>query len=270
MQQTYMSAHGAGASQTTVQVDGLMVNGIDVDGAVQSYFNSSMSQEMVYTTSGASADVAGGGVRLNMIPRDGGNTLSGSLFLGYQHENFQSDNITQDLIDRGLKTSDGIGKLYEHRGRARRADQEGQDVVLRVGAQFPARHAAGEHLLRHSRHGHANLGAAAEQRAGRRSAEHQVVSGAHHVADEPEEQADGLQRSPAEEPRRGMTAGIDPATAGIVWNSPIYTTGSVKFSSTAEQQDLRRGAASRPTTSATTRSTSPACQRRRSRRSGTR
>ena len=73
MQQTYMSAHGAGASQTTVQVDGLMVNGIDVDGAVQSYFNSSMSQEMVYTTSGASADVAGGGVRLNMIPRDGGN-----------------------------------------------------------------------------------------------------------------------------------------------------------------------------------------------------
>ena len=35
MQQTYMSAHGAGASQTTVQVDGLMVNGIDVDGQVE-------------------------------------------------------------------------------------------------------------------------------------------------------------------------------------------------------------------------------------------
>jgi len=29
-----------------------------------------------------------------------------------------------------------------------------------------------------------------------------------------------------------MTAGFDPATAGIVWNSPIYSTGSVKFSST--------------------------------------
>jgi len=57
MQQTYMSAHGSGASQTTVQVDGLLVNGLDVDGAVQNYFNSSMSQEMVYTTSGASADV---------------------------------------------------------------------------------------------------------------------------------------------------------------------------------------------------------------------
>ena len=111
-----MSAHGAGASQTTVQVDGLMVNGLDVDGAVQNYFNSSMSQEMVYTTSGASADVSGGGVRLNMIPRDGGNTFSGSLFSGYQNESFQSDNLTDDLKARGLKTTDGIGKLSNIEG----------------------------------------------------------------------------------------------------------------------------------------------------------
>src|SRR5215471_4303814 len=108
MQQTYMSTHGLGASQTTVQVDGLMVNGLDGDGAVQNYFNSSMSQEMVYTTSGASADVSGGGVRLNMIPRDGGNRVSGSLFSGYQDQNFQSNNLTPELQTRGLKTPDGI------------------------------------------------------------------------------------------------------------------------------------------------------------------
>ena len=54
------------------QVDGLTANGLDVDGVAQNYFDSSMSQEMVYTTSGAAADVAGGGIRLNQIPRDGG------------------------------------------------------------------------------------------------------------------------------------------------------------------------------------------------------
>ena len=112
MQQTYMSAHGSGASQTTVQVDGLMINGLDVDGAVQNYFNSSMSQEMVYTTSGASADVSGGGVRLNMIPRDGGNTFSGSVFGGYQTKSFQTDNLTDELKARGLRSTDGIDKLY--------------------------------------------------------------------------------------------------------------------------------------------------------------
>src|SRR5438874_1281075 len=52
MQQTYMSAHGMISSQVTVQVDGMLVNGVDVDGAVQNYFNSSMSQEMVYQTRG--------------------------------------------------------------------------------------------------------------------------------------------------------------------------------------------------------------------------
>src|SRR5690242_8950050 len=116
MQQTYMSAHGAGASQTTVQVDGLMVNGVDVDGAVQNYFNSSMSQEMVYTTSGASADVSGGGVRLNMVPREGGNRLSGSLFAGFQNQSFQSDNVTDELRARNLASADGIGKLSNIEG----------------------------------------------------------------------------------------------------------------------------------------------------------
>src|SRR6185312_11590774 len=116
MQQTYMSAHGSGASQTTVQVDGLMVNGLDVDGAVQNYFNSSMSQEMVYTTSGAAADVSGGGVRLNMIPRDGGNIFSGSGFVGYQDKRFESDNMTDDLKARGMTTPDGIGKLSNIEG----------------------------------------------------------------------------------------------------------------------------------------------------------
>jgi hypothetical protein len=116
MQQTYMSTHGLGASQTTVQVDGLMVNGLDGDGAVQNYFNSSMSQEMVYTTSGAAADVSGGGVRLNMIPRDGGNTFSGSGFVGYQNKSFQSDNLTDDLKKRGLTTPDGIDKLSNFEG----------------------------------------------------------------------------------------------------------------------------------------------------------
>ena len=46
MQQTYMSVHGLSSSQVTTQVDGMMVNGLDGDGAVQNYFNSLMSQEM--------------------------------------------------------------------------------------------------------------------------------------------------------------------------------------------------------------------------------
>src|SRR4030095_16312669 len=39
MQQTYMSTHGMTLANNTVMVDGMMVNGLQLDGGVQSYFN---------------------------------------------------------------------------------------------------------------------------------------------------------------------------------------------------------------------------------------
>ena len=41
-----------------------------------------------------------------------------------------------------------------------------------------------------------------------------------------------------------MTAGFDPATASIVWDSPIYTTGSAKITSTLSNKLLFEGGAS--------------------------
>ena len=50
MQQTYMSTHGLSAANNTVMVDGMIVNGLQCDGAVQSYFNDAMNQEVSYQT----------------------------------------------------------------------------------------------------------------------------------------------------------------------------------------------------------------------------
>ena len=79
MQQTYMTTHGMTLANNTVLVDGMMVNGLQLDGGVQSYFNDAMNQEVSYQTSGIGADTAAGGVRLNMIPREGGNRFSGDF-----------------------------------------------------------------------------------------------------------------------------------------------------------------------------------------------
>ena len=190
MQQTYMSAHGMSASQTTVQVDGLMVNGLDGDGAVQNYFNSSMSQEMVYTTSGAAADVSGGGVRLNMIPKDGGNVFNGSSFAGYQDKSFQTDNLTDELMARGLKSADGIDKLSNFE-----ASLGGPIKKDRIWFFLSARTF---HLD--------TLPADAFNADGSPGVDPQSINeraGAHHLADQPEEQVVGLQRSHRQESRRG-------------------------------------------------------------------
>ncbi len=79
MQQTYMSTHGMSTANTTVLIDGMMVNGLQADGAVQSYFNDAMNAEVSYQTSAVGAETSSGGVRLNMIPREGGNRWSGDF-----------------------------------------------------------------------------------------------------------------------------------------------------------------------------------------------
>ncbi len=219
MQQTYMSAHGMSSSQTTVQVDGLMVNGLDGDGAVQNYFNSSMSQEMVYTTSGASADVSGGGVKLNMIPKDGGNRFNGSVFGGYQSKSFQTDNLTDELKARGLKSADGIDKLSNVE-----ASFGGPIKKDRVWFFLSARTFHLDTLPADVFNADGSPGVDAQNI---NSAQARIVW-----------QISQKTKLSAYNDRLGknrgaaMTAGFDPATAAQVWNSPIYTTGAVKLTST--------------------------------------
>ena len=111
MQQTYFSVHGSGASGTSVLMDGMIINGLQLDGAVQSYLNDAGSQEMVYQTGGGSGDSPTGGVRMNLVPREGGNAFSGSMFLGI--ENWQSDNFTQALKASGVTSVDQIGTYHD-------------------------------------------------------------------------------------------------------------------------------------------------------------
>ncbi|MGD9906639.1 MAG: carboxypeptidase regulatory-like domain-containing protein [Vicinamibacterales bacterium] len=113
MQQTYMSTRGLTSANNIVTVDGLMVNGLDGDGAVQQYFNQAMMEEMSYQTSGAGADVSPGGVRMNIVPKDGGNRFSGSFFSAWTDKALQGDNLTQDIIDRGLRNGPGIDRIYD-------------------------------------------------------------------------------------------------------------------------------------------------------------
>ena len=241
MQQTYMSAHGAGSSQTTVQVDGLLVNGLDVDGAVQNYFNSSMSQEMVYTTSGAGADVAGGGVRLNQIPRDGGNVMSGSLFLGYQQESFQGDNITQDLIARNVRTADGIERLYNVEGAFGGPIKRDRLWYFVSARNF---------VLRTLPAGAFNAvpGTGGPNRAPTLSDERGVdPQSIRSVQARLVWQISQKNKLAIYNDRilknRGaaMTAGQDPATASQVWQSPRYTVGTAKFTSALSSRLLFEG-----------------------------
>ena len=113
MQQTYMSTRGLTSANNIVTVDGLMVNGLDGDGAVQQYFNQAMMEEMSYQTSGAGADVSPGGVRMNIVPRDGGNRFASTFFGAWTDKAWQGDNLTDDITARGLRNGPGVDRIYD-------------------------------------------------------------------------------------------------------------------------------------------------------------
>jgi len=103
MEQTYMRTHGADDRHTNIQVDGMTVNSSMGDGNIQAYNDDALAQQVVFQTSALPAEVAAGGVRVNMIPKDGGNTLKGGGFFGGTASGWQANNLTDDLRNRGFK-----------------------------------------------------------------------------------------------------------------------------------------------------------------------
>ncbi len=113
MEQIYMTVNGSRQTDTTVQVDGMNLNSLMNDGQVQAYFSDAAMAEITYQTSGVTADVSTGGVRINMVPRDGGNIYSGSAFFGGTDGDWQANNVTDELRARGLTSGSRVAKIQD-------------------------------------------------------------------------------------------------------------------------------------------------------------
>jgi len=111
VQQT-LSIHGSRGGDMRRMVDGLSMQS---QGTSVSAFaaNSGMIQEVTVDTAAGSAEQSAGGVRMNIIPREGGNMFSGSLFLSGTNENLQSNNIDDDLRALGLVSTSSVKSNWE-------------------------------------------------------------------------------------------------------------------------------------------------------------
>ena len=113
MEQIYMTVNGSRQTDTTVQVDGMNLNSLMNDGQVQAYFSDAAMAEITYQTSGVTADVSTGGVRINMVPKDGGNIFSGQAFFGGTDGDWQANNVTDELRARGLTSGSRVAKIQD-------------------------------------------------------------------------------------------------------------------------------------------------------------
>jgi|KBSMisStandDraft_5_1062788.scaffolds.fasta_scaffold11475_3 hypothetical protein len=109
-----MTIHGSNANDQRVMIDGLSTANSELAGQASNFLpNMGSTQEMSVDYSAGTADQMTGGVRINMLPREGGNTFRGSLFATGSNSSFQADNYTQSLKDRGLRTPNSVKMNYD-------------------------------------------------------------------------------------------------------------------------------------------------------------
>jgi hypothetical protein len=109
-----LEAHGASARHSTYNLDGMMVNTMLGEGSQQNYYQDQSNQEVSIQTSGGNAEVSTGGVSLNMIPKDGGNTFSGTLYVGGSNGSWMANNFTQELQNQGVRAINRITQIFDY------------------------------------------------------------------------------------------------------------------------------------------------------------
>jgi hypothetical protein len=105
--------HGSRFDDNAPLMDGLSQR---LQGGAIFVFNNLTFQEVVVETGGTSAERATGGVQMNIIPKDGGNTLSGSFSTSHSRPSWQASNLTDDLRRRGLSFSPSLKTHYDTGG----------------------------------------------------------------------------------------------------------------------------------------------------------
>ena len=106
--------NGYTGSNNIWSVDGIDITDPAAQGGSALYYDFDMFEELNITTGGA-ADVSiqTGGIALNMVTRRGGNkmSLAGRFYLtdGF----FQSENLTQELIDQGVVATNKIQQIKD-------------------------------------------------------------------------------------------------------------------------------------------------------------
>jgi hypothetical protein len=112
---TFLTAHGGRTFDQRVMIDGLSTHNVEGAGQYSGYLpNTGSTQEISIDYAGGGAEMPTGGVRVNIIPRDGGNSFRGNFFAsGMGGGWMQTSNYDQDLQSRGLAVPSEIRKLWD-------------------------------------------------------------------------------------------------------------------------------------------------------------
>ena len=109
-----LASHGSRRQDQAITQGGMRITGLSREGySIQGPVNNVATQEFVYDTAGASIESLVGGVVINYVPREGGNTYRGTVYFSTAPASLQSSNLTQRLKDAGLRAPGTIKRNYD-------------------------------------------------------------------------------------------------------------------------------------------------------------
>jgi hypothetical protein len=115
------SAHGTllsggrANSEARLLVDGISI-AVPQAGGTNYLTDTRDAQEVTFTTSGSLGEVESGGPVMNIIPRSGGNMISGNFYGAWASPSLQGSNYSDALREAGLTAPNPLIKAYDFSG----------------------------------------------------------------------------------------------------------------------------------------------------------
>jgi hypothetical protein len=109
--------HGGRTTDSNVQLDGFQIRNIGSFANLTNMFpDMGATQEMTIDYAAGLGEAPTGGVRVNYVPREGGNAFRFSFFGTGVNSSFQGTNYSDDLKAKGLTKPNSLRKAYDVNG----------------------------------------------------------------------------------------------------------------------------------------------------------
>src|SRR5688500_7080689 len=109
-----VTGHGSRTTDQRVTLNGISTMTLQAGGGIGGQIpDVGSAGEVAVDTSSLGADLPTGGVRINFIPRDGGNQFKNSTFLTFSNTSLQGDNFTPALQASGLAAPNKIKMNFD-------------------------------------------------------------------------------------------------------------------------------------------------------------
>jgi len=114
-QQNYLMRHGSDQGDSHTEIDGMNVSSGFGGGEHNAlYHDDGIVQEYSFESIGGTSEHQTSGVTINLIPREGSNTFSGSAYSSYGNESLYTSNYSAEQATQGLKAPSEVKELWDY------------------------------------------------------------------------------------------------------------------------------------------------------------